>query len=181
MERPVTLPILAHDRVLVPGSIMTLRLLPTAHGALLREAGRHDGRFGICLLAQHALADVGVEAFIDDFSTAPDGALTLRVHGRRRFRVRDASATDGLVIAAADWCEPDPDEPLRPEHALLAVVLEAILAQAGEDATVAQLDDSAWVGWRLVEWLPLSAGQRQSLLQEDDPFLRLDRLLLQLS
>jgi Lon protease-like protein len=80
-----------------------------------------------------------------------------------------------------DWCEPEPDEPLRPEHALLAVVLEAILAQAGEDATTAQLDDSVWVGWRLIEWLPLSVEQRQSLLQEDDAFVRLDRLLLQLS
>lgn len=180
-EQPPAFPILPHDRVLVPGATMTLRLLPSAHGALLREAGGNDGRFGVLLLAEPMLADVGVEACIDDFSTAPDGALMLRVHGRRRFRVREASATDAVVTALVDWCEPDPDEPLRPEHALLAVVLESILAQAGEDASVAQLDDSAWVGWRLVEWLPLSVEQRQSLLIDDDPFVRLDRLLLQLS
>jgi Lon protease-like protein len=180
-DRPDTLSILAHDRVLVPGSTITLRLLPSAHGALLREAGRNEGRFGVCLLAEQVLANVGVEACIGDFSTATDGALMLRVHGRRRFRLRESSIMDGQVTAAVDWCESDPDEPLRPEHALLAVVLEAILAQAGEDATVAQLDDSAWVGWRLVEWLPLSIEQRQSFLEEDDPFVRLDRLLLQLS
>ena len=180
-QPPFDLPILPHDRVLVPDASMALRPLPSAHAALLREAGRNDGRFGICHLAGQVLADVGVEACIDDFSTAPDGALMLRVHGRRRFRVRQASTMDGRVTAAVDWCEPDADEPLRPEHALLAVVLETMLAQAGEDATVAQLDDSAWVGWRLVEWLPLSLEQRQSLLQEDDPFVRLDRLLLQLS
>ena len=88
---------------------------------------------------------------------------------------------DGLVTALVDWCEPDVDEPLRPEHALLAVVLERILAQAGADATAAQLDDSAWVAWRLVEWLPLPVEQRQALLQEDDSFVRLDRLLVLLS
>jgi Lon protease-like protein len=127
------------------------------------------------------MADVGVEACIDDFSTAPDGSLMLRVSGHRRFRVRQISTTDGLASAIVDWCEPDLDEPLRPEHALLALVLERILAQAGMDATAAQLDDTAWVGWRLVEWLPLSVEQRQALLQEDDPFVRLDRLLMLMS
>ena len=178
---PQALPILPHDAVLVPGSSTTLRLLPSVHGALLREAGRIDGRFGVCAVVDQVMADVGVEARIDDFSTAPDGALALRVRGRRRFRVPQPLITDGLVTAAVDWCEPDPDEPLRPEHALLAVVLERILAQANADATAAQLDDSAWVGWRLVEWLPLSVEQRQALLQEDDPFGRLDRLLVLLS
>jgi Lon protease-like protein len=176
-EPPAELPLLLHDAVLVPGAILTLRLLPTVHGALLRAAGGNQGCFGVCLLADPAMAGVGVEACIDDFSTAPDGALMLRVRGRRRFRVRQTSTTDGLASAIVDWCEPDVDEPLRPEHALLAVVLERILAQAGMDATSAQLDDTAWVGWRLVEWLPLSDEQRQALLQEDDPFARLDRLL----
>ena len=179
-ELPAELPLLPHDAVLVPGASMTLRL-PSVPGVLLRAAGRNDGRFGVCLLAEHAMADMGVEACIDDFSSAPDGALMLRVHGHRRFRVRHTSTTDGLASAIVDWCEPDPDEPLRPEHALLAVVLERILAQAGVDATAAQLDDTAWVGWRLVEWLPLSVEQRQALLQEDDPFVRLDRLLLLMS
>ena len=178
---PHAIPILAHDAVLVPGSTMTLRLLPSVHGALLREAGSIGGRFGVCVVAEEVMADVGVEARIDDFSTTPDGALALRVRGRRRFRVSQPLAMDGLVTAAVDWCEPDPDEPLRPEHALLAVVLEGILAQAGADATAAQLDDCAWVGWRLIEWLPLSVEQRQALLQEDDPFVRLDRLLVLLS
>jgi len=178
---PHAIPILPHDAVLLPGSTMTLRLLPSVHGALLREASRNDGRFGICVVAEQVMADMGVEACIDDFSTAPDGALMLRVRGRRRFRVQQALATDGLATAAVDWCGSDLDEPLRPEHALLAVVLERILAHAGADATAAQLDDSAWVGWRLVEWLPLSVEQRRALLQEDDPFVRLDRLLVLLS
>jgi Lon protease-like protein len=42
---------------------------------------------------------------------------------------------------------------------------------------VTRLDDAAWIGWRLVELLPLSDRQRQALLQEDDPHVRLDELL----
>ena len=179
-DLPPAMPIL-HSGVLVPGSSLTLRLLPSVHGALLRAAGRNDGCFGVCLTAGQTITDVGVDARIDDFSTAPDGALTVRVLGRRRFRVRQAQIQDSVTTAVIDWCEPDVDEPLRPEHALLAVVLERILDQAGGSATAAQLDDSAWVGWRLVEWLPLTVAQRQALLQEDDPFVRLDRLLVLMS
>jgi hypothetical protein len=79
-----------------------------------------------------------------------------------------------------DWCDPDPDDELRPEHALLGTVLQQVIEQAGgEFAKVppARFDDAAWVGWRLAELLPLSDPQRQGLLEEDDPHARLDRLL----
>ena len=57
---------------------------------------------------------------------------------------------------------------------------EHILEQVdGEHAHApsVRLDDAAWVGWRLVELLPLSDRQRQALLQEDDPHARLDQIL----
>ena len=49
------------------------------------------------------------------------------------------------------------------------------LGHAG--ANLRQLEDAAWVGWRLAELLPLSDEQRLALLQQDDPHRRLDRLL----
>jgi hypothetical protein len=75
-------------------------------------------------------------------------------------RVRD----NGLIVASIDWRDPDPDDDLRPQHAVLAMVLEHILEQVGGEhahARSVRLDDAAWVGWRLVELLPLSDRQRQ--------------------
>ena len=40
-----------------------------------------------------------------------------------------------------------------------------------------QFQDPDWVSWRLAEWLPLSPGEKQDLLQLDDPHERLQRLL----
>jgi Lon protease-like protein len=91
-------------------------------------------------------------------------------------RVRD----NGLQVAEVEWADPDPVEPLRPEHGLLATLLRGVLEQVGgehADALDARIDDAAWVGWRLVEMLPLQDIQRQQLLQVDDPHERLDRLL----
>ena len=144
--------------------------------------------FGICLIIDGAEAGppavpaaFGTEARIEDFGSGDDGLLTLRVRGARRFHVTRTRVRDsGLVVAEVAWCDPDPDDELRPEHALLGTLLQRILDQVGGEhakAPPARFDDAAWVGWRLAELLPLSDQQRQSLLQQDDPHARLDSLL----
>lgn len=174
--------------VLVPGASLGLRIFEPKYLDLVRDCGRNDCGFGICLLIDPAAAGeaataaaYGTEALIEDFGTGDDGLLTLRVRGARRFHVTRVRVRDnGLQVADVTWCEPDPTEPVRPEHGLLATLLQTVLDQVGgEHAKVAdaRIDDAAWVGWRLAEMLPLEDEQRQQLLQVDDPHERMDRLL----
>ena len=131
------------------------------------------------------LRRLGTEAWIEDFDTGDDGLLRSRVRGRRRFHVlRTRMRDNGLVLADVEWRAPDPDDELRPEHALLATVLRRMLEQAGATMPTERMprpgacfDEAAWIGWRLAELLPLADRQRQALLQEDDPHARLDSLL----
>jgi Lon protease-like protein len=175
--------------VLLPGAALGLRVFEPRYLDLVRECGRQGSGFGVCLLlpgeggedgTAAAPAAYGTEARIEDFGN-DDGLLTLRVRGRRRFRVlRTRIRGNGLVVGEIQWRDPDPDDELRPEHALLGLLLQRILDQAGGEhagATPAQLDDAAWVGWRLAELLPVTDLQRQQLLQEDDPHARLQQLL----
>lgn len=174
--------------VLVPGATLGLRVFEPRYLDLVRDCGRSGGSFGVCLImdgeeagAAATPAAFGTEAVIEDFDTDDAGLLTLRVRGRRRFRVERTRVRDnGLLVGEVEWREPDPDEELRPEHGLLALLLQRILEQAGgehADAPPARFDDAAWVGWRLSELLPLADLQRQALLQEDDPHERLQQLL----
>ena len=174
--------------VLVPGAVLGLRVFEPRYLDLVRDCSRDGGGFGICLILSGeetgevaTPAAFGTEALIEDFGTDDKGLLTLRVRGRRRFRVQRTRVRDnGLVVAEVDWREPDPDDEVRPEHALLAMLLQRILEQAGgehADAPPARFDDAAWVGWRLAELLPLADLQRQTLLQDDDPHARLQQLL----
>jgi Lon protease-like protein len=173
--------------VLVPGAAMDLRVFEARYLDLVRDCGRNGRGFGVCMIvdgeeagAAAAPAAWGTEARLEDFGTEPGGVLTLRVRGHRRFRVMHTRVRDnGLVVGDVEWREPDGDDELRPEHALLGTLLQKILEQAGGEhanAGPAQLGDAAWVGWRLAEWLPLSLAQRQALLQEDDPAERLQLL-----
>ena len=174
--------------VLLPGAALGLRVFEPRYLDLVRDCGRNGGGFGVCLILDGAETGVpatpaafGTEARIEDFGTGDDGLLTLRVRGERRFHVRRTRVRDnGLVVADVEWCEPDADDVLRPEHGLLSLVLRGILEQVGGEhaaAAQAQFDEAAWVGWRLAELLPLADAQRQALLQEDDPHQRLDALL----
>jgi Lon protease-like protein len=176
--------------VLLPGAVLGLRVFEPRYLDLVRDCGREGSGFGVCLLLPKdggedgvaaTPAAYGTEAWIEDFGNDDDGLLTLRVRGRRRFRVqRTRVRSNGLVVGEIQWRDPDPDDELRPEHALLGLLLQRILDQVGGEhagATPAQLDDAAWVGWRLAELLPLTDLQRQQLLQEDDPHARLQQLL----
>ena len=182
------LPLFPLKTVLVPGATLGLRVFEPRYLDLVRECGHDGSGFGICLIlegeeagATTTSAAFGTEARIEDFGADAGGLLTLQVRGARRFHVRRTRVRDnGLVVAQVEWCDPDPDDELRPEHAVLGMLLRGILEQVGGEhasAPPACFDDAGWVGWRLAELLPLEDAQRQLLLQEDDPHARLDALL----
>lgn len=182
------LPLFPLHCVLLPGAAIGLRVFERRYLDLVRDCGRSGGSFGVCLIldgsevgAPASPAAYGVEVRVEDFDVGADGVLVLRLRGMRRFRVVRTRVRDsGLVVGEVTWSEPDSDDELRPEHGLLATLLEHMLEQAGGEyasAGPAQLDQAAWVGWRLAELLPLAEQQRLALLQMDDPHRRLDQLL----
>lgn len=188
MSSDTSLPLFPLHTTLVPGAAVGLRVFERRYLDLVRDSGRSGEGFGVCLIldgqevgAPATPAAYGVQVRIEDFDVGADGVLQLRLRGTRRFHVERTRVRDnGLVVADVRWCDEDPDDELRPQHALLATVLGHIIEQAGEayaPANPALLDQASWVGWRLAELLPLSEQQRLQLLQMDDPHQRLQQLL----
>jgi hypothetical protein len=185
---PNQLPLFPLNTVLVPGASLGLRIFEARYLDLVRDCARSGTGFGICLILDGGEAGqpatpamIGTEARIEDFGATPEGLLTISARGGRRFRVRESHVRgNGLRVAEVEWCEPDPDDELRPEHALLGTLLHQVVEQVGGEyakAPPSRFDDAAWVSWRLAELLPLDNPQRLGLLEEDDPHARLDRVL----
>lgn len=185
------LPLFPLHTVLFPGGTLALRIFEPRYLDMLRDCGRGGHGFGICLiLAGEEVgrpatpAAFGTEARIVDFS-GDAAVLALQVEGRRRFHVQRTRVRDsGLVMAEVQWLPADAVR-LRPEHALLADLLQRAMDEAGHPLRKAEkacFDDADWVAWRLAELLPQSdAPRQQRLLQIDDPHARLDQLLRWLS
>ncbi|WP_147653197.1 LON peptidase substrate-binding domain-containing protein [Vulcaniibacterium gelatinicum] len=183
-----TLPLFPLHTVLLPGAVLGLRVFEPRYLDLVSDCLREGRTFGVCLIlegeeagAPALPAAVGCEALIEDFGSTGEGLLTLRVRGARRFRVHAIRIHDnGLVLGEVEWCAPEPEDTLAPEHAVLGTVLRAILDQVGGEHAAADdacFDRAAWVGWRLAELLPLPHAQRLALLEEDDPHARLQRIV----
>ena len=182
------LPLFPLHAVLLPGQALDLRIFEARYLDMVRECGRNGSGFGVTLIIEGnevgeaaASALYGTEAVIEDFGTTPEGLLSLRVRGRRRFRVLRTRVRDnGLVVAEVAWQAEPPAARVRPEHSLLSELLRRILAQVGGEHAGADprlLEDAQWLGWRLGELLPLVPAQRQLLLQTGDPHQRLQQLL----
>lgn len=181
------LPLFPLQVVLVPGAVLGLRVFEPRYLDMVGACGRRGGGFGICLIAEGGEvgspavpAEYGTEALIEDFDTGDDGLLTLRVRGARRFRVASTAVRDnGLVEAVVEWCaDPAVRVRLRPQHALLGTLLERIFDQVGAPpGSAPDFEDAAWVGWRLLELLPMPEERRVDLLAIDDPHARLEGLL----
>jgi Lon protease-like protein len=188
MSSEGSLPLFPLHTTLLPGAAIGLRVFEPRYLDLVRETGRSGEGFGVCLIlegnevgAPATPAAFGVQVKIEEFDVGADGVLQLRLRGTRRFHVERTRVRDnGLVVADVRWCDEDSDDELRPQHALLATVLDHIIEQAGTafaPASPALMDQASWVSWRLAELLPLSEQQRLQLLQLDDPHQRLQQLL----
>ena len=184
----VELPLFPLSSVLFPGGNLALRIFEPRYLDLVRRCGRTGEGFGICLLKEggevgvaRATATIGTEAAIIDFAMTDEGLLAITVHGGRRFEIlRTRVQPDGLVVGTVRWLHEAPPSLLRSEHHLLSLLLARVMDKAGidhEGAGKGDLADAAWVGWRLAEWLPLTAADRQRLLELDDPHARLQVLV----
>ena len=184
----VELPLFPLSSVLFPGGNLALRIFEPRYLDLVRRCGRTGEGFGICLLKEggevgvaRATATIGTEATIIDFAMTDEGLLAITVHGGRRFEIlRTRVQPDGLVVGTVRWLHEAPPSLLRSEHHLLSLLLARVMDKAGidhEGAGKGDLADAAWVGWRLAEWLPLTAADRQRRLELDDADARLQSLV----
>ncbi len=192
MNRPsiVThaLPLFPLKTVLMPGGVMALRVFEPRYLDMVKRCSRNGEGFGICLAidgsevgAAAVPAETGTEARIVDFTMREPGVLGIAVEGERRFALHGTAVqADGLVVGEVEWLPPLALQTVLPQHGFLVDLLQRMLERAGGPHAFAEkacFDDTAWVGHRLAELLPLSHDQRLHLLEEDDPALRMDALL----
>lgn len=184
------LPLFPLPLVLFPGGRLPLRIFEPRYLDMVRRCMREGSPFGIvCAFPPPeddpgravTVATLGCLARIVDFDLLDDGLLGIQCLGGERFRVLQRhQQADGLWVGQVEIL-PDPAPAvLAPDFGLLA----RIVAHIGElpeqpfgAVTADRYDDSAWVGFRLAEVLPLELVERQQLLEMDAANARLQWLL----
>jgi Lon protease-like protein len=173
--------------VLFPGGPLPLRIFETRYTDMVRRCMREQQPFGVVLIEEGdeagevaTTATVGCSARIVDFFKLKDGLLGISCIGDRKFRVRRVwREHDGLNVAEIDWLPEEAALPLPEDYAILRDTVRRALEDLSAQYThvESKLDDASWVGSRLTELLPLALGDKQGLLELDDPLERLSMLL----
>lgn len=184
------LPLFPLGTVLFPGGLLPLQIFETRYLDLVKHCMREDRPFGVVLIREGSeasgsddfppkVAEVGTRARIVDFTQLANGMLGITARGEDRFRLgaTRAQADRLLVGEATPVAEPEPVE-VPEEYASLLEILQQLLEHPAVNRLGVEVDweDARSVSGRLADLLPVSATLKQSLLELDDPVLRLAEL-----
>lgn len=183
-ETPATIPLFPLATVLFPGGWLPLKIFEQRYLDMTKACLRDATPFGVCLIREglevgtpattHA---VGCLAHIEQWDVPHPNLFALLARGGTRFRVLDTEvAANGLISGHIETL-PEPTRPAVIDQACQEVLRLALeRADPGSLPGPLQLDDPAWVSYRLAEILPIDTAERQSLLEETDTEIRLARI-----
>ena len=175
-------PIFPLSSITFPGGYMPLRIFEPRYLDMVKNCVKNNTGFGISLtkIDRNQFYEVGTYCKITDWEQMHDGLLGITVRGKFRYKIIDSNVqSDDLIIARIEQMEePDyigiPDE-LMPYSDFLKNILEQYPKFYHEDAPK-YYTESGWVGSRLAEILPMSAKEKQVLLETEDYLVRLYRI-----
>jgi len=197
------LPLFPLKTVLFPDGSLDLQIFEVRYLDMIGKCHRQGEPFGVVCLregeevrarsslratgdafAVEEFADVGTLARIVEFSAPQAGLMVVRCRGGERFRIlQREQLKHGLWTARVTALPADGDSPipqdLQPIASTLARLIDA--QQSGDPMLGAlplhppyRLQDCGWVANRWSELLPLPARLKQTLMQLDNPLLRLE-------
>lgn len=182
----LTIPLFPLHSVLFPGGPLALRIFESRYLDMVSRCLKQGSGFGVVLIRNGKevgdvpeVYDVGTMGHISYWERRRDGLLGITFTGEQRFRILDRQIEPNqLMIAEVELLPNEPAIAVPQKHQELVTMLLRILDELGHPYLTMpkEYENSAWVGARLVELLPLELEQKQRLLQLNDPLERLLRL-----
>jgi len=188
------IPLFPLGTTLFPGGVIALKIFEARYLDMMKRCLREDSPFGVVSILDNkpidsdasALANfsnIGTLAKLEEFDPIQPALYMTKSYGTQRFHVLDMKQeADGLWMGQVELIDADPEIPLPKEHEKVAAILHEIIAVIksedllGDDAfkIPENLDDCGWVSNRLAELLPLPPAQKNHLLAQSNPRIRLD-------
>lgn len=179
------IPLFPLNTVLFPGSIQPLKIFEQRYLDMAASCLKNGSPFGICLInsgtevGEAALPHlVGTLATIGNWDMEQLGILMINAIGGRRFRILDHEVGASKLLEATVELLVEPEAPFPQNRERLLPLLQRVVSDLGPERIPEphRYDDAAWVGYRIIEVLPVQNLAKQKLLELDDPLTRLEIL-----
>ena len=186
MSQFITIPLFPLNVVLFPGSLLPLKIFEQRYMEMTKICIRDNAAFGVCLIREGKEVgtpaipcEIGCTARITHWDMPQTGLFHLQTQGETLFRIVEQSIDHlGLIHAQVELLPSSTPLALPTHHLPLRELLVEIINKLGAErfAQPHQFDDAAWVGYRLLEALPMRNPAKQHLLEQRDPLFTLDAI-----
>ncbi|QBE66929.1 LON peptidase substrate-binding domain-containing protein [Pseudoduganella lutea] len=188
------IPLFPLNTVLFPDGRLSLQVFEVRYLDMIKRCIAESEEFGVVALAQgeevrkpgqpEAIAPIGTLARIVDWTAPLPGLMHITCLGTQRFRVTAADQLKhGLWVGNIEHLPDDMTVPVPAEQQEVADALGSLIRSLQQRGVTAaqmpmgspyRLDESGWVANRWCELLDLDLAQKQLLLAQDNPLLRLE-------
>lgn len=188
---PRKIPLFPLGTVLFPDGVIALKIFEARYLDMIKKCLREKTEFGVVSImkdqddedAPITLSQIGTLAQIEDFDPVQPALYMTKSFGTQRFRLLNShQETNGLWIGEIELLENDPATPVPEEHQKVVKLLNEIISVIQSEDLLGEspfkkpfkIDDCGWVSNRLAELLPISLAQKNHLLAQTNPRIRLD-------
>ena len=188
------IPLFPLGTALFPGGFIALKIFEARYLDMMKRCLREKTPFGVVSIldnqateadatASTNLSSIGTLATLEEFDAIQPALYMTKSYGTQRFRVLEIKQeSDGLWMGQVELIDADPDIPLPKEHEKIGALLNEIISIITSEDLLgdrafkapANLNDCGWVSNRLAELLPIPLAQKNHLLAQINPRIRLD-------
>jgi uncharacterized protein len=197
MNQPNTtiqkIPLFPLGTVLFPDGVIALKIFEARYLDMIKQCLREKTEFGVISIIKNldanqessavSFSNIGTLALIEDFDPVQPALYMTKSFGTQRFKLLSSTQeSNGLWIGDIELLEKDPHIPIPQEHQKVAQLLDEIISVIQSEDLLGEalfkkpfkVDDCGWVSNRLAELLPISLLQKNHLLAQTNPRIRLD-------
>jgi len=187
------IPLFPLETVLFPDGVIALKIFEARYLDMIKQCLREKTEFGVISIIQDQddshdnptprFSSIGTLALIEDFDPIQPALYMTKSFGTQRFQLLSSSQeANGLWVGEIILLEKDPLIPIPKEHQRVAKLLDEIIAVIQNENLLSDApfkkpymtEDCGWVSNRLAELLPISLAQKNHLLAQTNPRIRLD-------
>jgi len=189
---PRKIPLFPLGTVLFPDGVIALKIFEARYLDMIKSCLREKTEFGVISIMKSpddeddpslTFSQIGTLAQIEDFDPVQPALYMTKSFGTQRFKLLNSKQeSSGLWIGEVELLENDPITPIPEEHQKVAHLLNEIISVIQSEDLLGEapfkkpfkVDDCGWVSNRLAELLPISLAQKNHLLAQTNPRIRLD-------
>ena len=187
------IPLFPLGTVLFPDGVIALKIFEARYLDMIKQCLREKTEFGVVSIIKNSdsneedvslyFSEIGTLAQIEDFDPVQPALYMTKSFGTQRFKLLSSQQeANGLWIGEIALLENDPVTPIPQEHQKAAKLLDEIISVIQSQDLLGdapfkkpfKVDDCGWVSNRLAELLPISLVQKNHLLAQTNPRIRLD-------